>query len=74
MASAPDEFEKWWQSVKLGGFMNDEIMPDHVRQAFDLGVMFERQRCAKITRDLWHDPEGAYTADYVEAAILDDAK
>ena len=48
MTSAPEAFEKWWQSLKLGGFMNDEIMPDHVRQAFDLGVMFERQRCKAI--------------------------
>jgi len=51
MTSAPEAFEKWWQSLRLGGFMSDEIMPDHVRQAFDLGVMFERERCAKIVED-----------------------
>lgn len=45
---APEHFEKWWQGIKLGGFMNDEIMPDHVRQAFDLGVLFEREACAKV--------------------------
>lgn len=48
---APEHFEKWWQSVRLGGFMNDSIMPNHVRQAFDLGVLFERETCARIAEE-----------------------
>lgn len=32
-------------------------------------ILKEREACAKIAHDLWDDPEGAYTADYVEAAI-----
>lgn len=46
--SASDHFEKWWETVKLGGFMNDQVMPEHIEEAFALGIAFERERCASI--------------------------
>lgn len=58
--SAPEKFEKWWQAVKLGGFMNDEIMPQHVREAFDIGALNEREACAAKAREFSaHYQEGS---------------
>jgi len=54
--TAADAFEKWWQSVKLGGFMNDEITQDHVREAFDLGTRLEREACAKLAESIGSGP------------------
>lgn len=34
---APEAFEKWWQALPL---RNGEITADHIRQAWDAGVMF----------------------------------
>ncbi len=42
---APTAFEKWWNAVPL---KNGEITADHIRQAWDAGVMFERHACASI--------------------------
>ena len=42
---APTAFEKWWQALPL---RDGKITADHVRQAWDAGVMFERQSCAFI--------------------------
>lgn len=43
--TAPEAFEKWWQALPL---RNGEITADHIRQAWDAGVLFERERCARI--------------------------
>ena len=40
MTSAPEAFEKWWQALPL---RNGEITSDHIRQAWDAGVLFERE-------------------------------
>jgi len=43
MSTAPEAFEKWWQALPL---RNGEITADHIRQAWDAGVLFERGACA----------------------------
>ena len=43
--------------------------PEHERWAKAIRDV-ERDRCAKTSRALWNDPEGAYTADYVENDAL----
>lgn len=43
--TAPEAFEKWWQALPL---RNGEITADHIRQAWDAAVLFERDRCARI--------------------------
>lgn len=45
MSTAPEAFEKWWQALPL---RNGEITADHIRQAWEAGVLFERQRSAEI--------------------------
>jgi hypothetical protein len=32
-----DDFEKWWQTQKLGGLSNDEVTAEHVHAAFEFG-------------------------------------
>ncbi len=41
--TAPEAFEIWWQALPL---RNGEITADHIRQAWDAGVLFERNACA----------------------------
>jgi hypothetical protein len=36
---APEAFEKWWQALPL---RNGEITADHIRQAWDAGLEFEK--------------------------------
>ena len=43
--SDPDAFDKWWQSIVLP---DDRITADHIRQAWDAGVLFERDACAQV--------------------------
>ena len=47
--SAPEAFEKWWQALPL---RNGEITADHIRQAWDAGVVFERTSCAQVAAGL----------------------
>ena len=44
--SAPEAFEKWWQALPL---RNGEITSDHIRQAWDAAIIFERDEARKMT-------------------------
>lgn len=45
MDKAPAAFEAWWQALPL---RNGEIAADHIRQAWDAAILFERARAKKI--------------------------
>lgn len=66
--TAPEAFEKWWQALPL---RNGEITADHIRQAWDAGVIFERDACHKLARSFAVEPgDGdASTAETVAASI-----
>ena len=42
---------------------------DRLAAEIELARLAERERCAKIVRELWSDPKGVFTANYVENAI-----
>lgn len=44
MSSALEAFERWWQALPL---KNGEITADHIRQAWDAGVLLESEACAR---------------------------
>jgi len=58
---APHAFEKWWQALPL---RNGEITADHIRQAWDAGVKFERGACQRIAAQY-----GGSDADEIAEAI-----
>jgi hypothetical protein len=44
MTNAPEAFEAWWQALPL---RDGKITADHIRQAWDAGVLLEREACAQ---------------------------
>ena len=75
--SAPEAFEKWWQALPL---RNGEITSDHIRQAWDAAIIFERDECRKLARSFAVEPGDcdAATAEAIAASIacrmLDEAR
>lgn len=59
MSSAPEAFERWWQALPLP---NDKITADHIRMAWDAGVLFERNACAAICDENDGGPDGITVA------------
>ncbi len=55
--TAPEAFEKWWQALPL---RNGEITADHIRQAWDAGVMFMENSADK-------QEDAAYRNGYMQA-------